>query len=46
MTEVFMTWLIYLIGIKQIILLMEIQNDFKICDFVWYIWGKEGETGG
>ena len=29
-----MTWLIYLIGIKQIILLMEIQNDCKICDFV------------
>ena len=42
----YLTWLIYIIGTEQIILLLEIQNGCIICDSAWFIWDKEEETGG
>ena len=43
--SIYLTWIIYIIGTVQIKLLLVIQNECIICDFTWYIWDKDWETG-
>ena len=41
----YLTWLVYIIGTLQIILLLEIDNDCRICDFALFLSDKYQKTG-
>ena len=41
-----MTCLIYIISTLQIILLLGIHDEGRVCYFTWYLWYKYVETGG